>query len=82
VTERQISQGRAAKRLKCGGIFNENSVTHSQLSVAVKELPKLVIYASAPLGGANAYMFYSPFFVVVVRHDEVHNYETTVLWNG
>jgi len=36
-----------------------------------------IIYASTPLGGANAYMFYSLFFSV--RHNEVHKYETTVL---
>jgi len=40
------------------------------------------IYASAPLGGAYAYMFYSLFFVVVVRHNEVHKYETSILGNS
>ena len=46
----------------------------------------IVIYASAPLGGANAYMFYSLFFLLSVFfsvcHNEVHKYETTVLGNG
>jgi len=31
------------------------------------EETQCIVYASAPLGGANAYMFYSPFFVVVFR---------------
>jgi len=43
-----------------------------------------IIYASALLGGANAYMFYTLFFYVFffVRHAIVHKYETTALGNG
>ena len=41
-----------------------------QLKLAVEaewnRLSQTFIYASAPLGGANAYMFYSVFFVFVL----------------
>jgi len=46
-----------------------------------------VIYASAPLGGANTYMFYSLVFSVFCFFSSfattiVHKYETIVLGNG
>ena len=41
-----------------------------------------LFYASAPLGGADAYMFYRCFFVFFPSATIVHKYETTVLGNG
>jgi len=43
----------------------------------------VIFYASAPLGGANAYMFYRCFFCFFPSATMmVHKYETTVLGNG
>ena len=68
--------------------------SHSLLDVIVKLKVETVrfIYASAPLGGANAYMFYRCFFLfffvfvfvffVFVFFFVRKKYETTVLGNG
>ena len=43
----------------------------------------VLVYASAPLGGANAYMFYSLFFGrFLLFFPSARKYETTVLGNG